>query len=136
MNSEKYEIKFRDWNAPGNINREIARLNRLRRSEPALQTHLGTTFYSAFNDNILYFGRHTGRSADRILIAVNLNPHGAEEADFEIPLWEWGMPDSGALLAQDLLRGGSFVWHGKMQHIRLSPEAPLSIWRASPAEVS
>jgi len=134
--SEKYEIKFRDWNAPGNINREIAFLNRIRRSEPALQTHLGTTFYNAFNDNIIYFGRHSGRSSDRILIAISLNPHGPEEADFEIPLWEWGLPDSGALLAQDLLRGGSFVWHGKLQHMWLTPNAPFSIWRVSPAEVS
>ena len=134
--SEKYELKFRDWNAPGNIIREITRLNRLRRSEPAFQTHLGTTFYNAHNDNILYFGRHTERSADRILVAISLNPHGAEECDFEIPLWEWGLPDTGALLAHDLMRGGSFVWHGKMQRMGLSPEAPIGIWRISPAEVS
>ncbi len=101
-----------------------------------MQTHLGTTFYNAFNDNILYFGRYAARSADRILVAISLNPHGPEEADFEIPLWEWGMPDTGALLAEDLLRGGSFVWHGKMQHMWLSPNAPFAIWRVSPAEVS
>jgi starch synthase (maltosyl-transferring) len=63
-----------------------------------------------------------------------LNPHGAEEAHFEIPLWEWSLPDSGALLARDLLRGGSFVWHGKMQWMRLTPAAPYAIWRIQPAE--
>lgn len=136
LDSEKYELKHRDWNAPGNINDEIARLNRLRRTEPALQTHLGTTFYQAFNDSIIYFGRHSVHSADRILVAISLNPHAAEEADFEIPLWEWGLPDSGALLAHDLVRGGSFVWHGKRQHMRLDPAAPYAIWRVSPAEVS
>ena len=133
--SEKYEIKPRDWNAPGNIIREISALNRLRRSEPALRTHLGTTFYNAFNGNILYFAKHTEGSADRILVAINLNPHGAEEANFEIPLWEWGLPDSGALLAHDLLHGGSFVWHGKIQWMRLTPEAPYAIWRVAPAEI-
>ena len=134
--SEKYELKFRDWNAPGNISREIAILNRIRRSEPALQTHLGTTFYNAFNENIIYFGRYGGRGSDRILVAISLNPHGPEDADFEIPLWEWGLPDSGALLVHDLVRGGSFVWHGKMQHMWLDPNTPFSIWSASPAEVS
>jgi starch synthase (maltosyl-transferring) len=134
--SEKYQIKPRDWNAPGNIVPEIAALNRLRRAEPALQTHLGVTFYNAFNGNILYFGKHAPESADRILVAISLNPHGPEEADFEIPLWEWGLPDSGALLAQDVLRGGSFVWHGKMQHMRLTPVAPYAVWRARPAEVA
>lgn len=136
LDSEKYELKYRNWNAPGNINDEIARLNRLRRAEPALQTHLGTTFYNAFNDNIIYFGRHSRFSADRILVAISLNPHAPEEADFEIPLWEWGLPDSGALLAHDLVGGGSFIWHGKRQHMWLNPGAPYAIWRVSPAEVS
>jgi starch synthase (maltosyl-transferring) len=133
--SEKYELKFRDWNAPGNIIREITAFNRLRRSEPALQTHLGTTFYNAFNDNILYFGRYTGEGAERILVAISLDPHHPQQADFEIPLWEWGLPDSGALLVHDLLRGGSWIWHGKIQHMWLSPDAPVSIWRVRPAEV-
>lgn len=136
QDSEKYELKHRNWNAPGNIKEEIARLNRLRRAEPALQTHLGTTFYNAFNDNIIYFGRHARSSADRILVAISLNPHAPEEADFEIPLWEWGLPDSGALLVHDLVRGGSFIWHGKRQHMWLNPAAPYAIWRVSPAEVS
>jgi len=136
LDSEKYELKHRNWNAPGNINDEIARLNRLRRAEPALQTHLGTTFYNAFNDNIIYFGRHSRSSADRILMAISLNPHAPEEGDFEIPLWEWGLPDSGALLVHDLVGGGSFIWHGKRQHMWLTPAAPYAIWRVSPAEVS
>ena len=34
LNSEKYEIKVRDWNKPGNIKTYIARLNRLRREQP------------------------------------------------------------------------------------------------------
>jgi starch synthase (maltosyl-transferring) len=133
--SEKYEIKPRDWNAAGNIKAEIAQLNRLRRAEPALQTHLGLTFYNAFSDDILYFGKHRSTGKDRLLIAISLNPHAAAEADFEIPLWEWGLPDWGALLAQDLLRGGSFVWHGKIKHMRLTPDAPYAIWRVQPAEV-
>ena len=133
-NSEKYEIKPRDWNAPHNIKAEIAALNRLRRIEPALQSHLGVTFYQAFNDNILYFAKHVTGSTDRILVAISLNPHGPEEAYFEIPLWEWSLPDSGALLARDLLRGGSFVWHGKTQWMRLTPAAPYAIWRIQPAE--
>ena len=133
--SEKYEIKPRDWNAAGNIKKEIAQLNRLRRAEPALQTHLGLTFYNAFSEDILYFGKHRSTGKDRILVAINLNPHAAAEADFEIPLWEWGLPDWGALVANDLVHGGSFVWHGKIQHMRLTPEAPYAIWRVQPAEV-
>jgi starch synthase (maltosyl-transferring) len=132
LDSEKYEVRVRDWSQPGNIVAEIAQLNRLRRVEPALQTHLGTTFYNAFNDNILYFGKAAPGHGDRILVAISLDPHHAQEADFEVPLWEWNRTDHDALDCEDLLRGGRWRWQGKMQHMRLTPEAPYAIWRVQP----
>ena len=85
LNSEKYEIKHRNWNAPGNIIGEISQLNRLRRAESALQSHLGLSFYNAFNEHILYYGKAASGQHDWILVAVSLDPHNAQEADFEIP---------------------------------------------------
>ena len=136
LDSEKYEVKPRDWDMPGNITAEITQLNRLRRAEPALQSHLGLTFYSAFNDHILYFGKTAPGYEDRILVAISLDPHHAQEADFEIPLWEWGRADHEALECEDLLRGGHTIWRGKIQHMRLTPEAPYAIWRVRPAKES
>jgi len=132
LDSEKYEIRPRDWTMPGNIIAEITQLNRLRKAEPALQTHLGLTFYNAFNDNILYFGKQAPGHTDRILVAISLDPHRPQEADFEIPLWEWGRADRESLRFEDLLRGGHWLWQGKMQHMRLTPEAPYAIWRVQP----
>ncbi|HEY6578597.1 MAG TPA: hypothetical protein VIY09_04690, partial [Rhizomicrobium sp.] len=131
--SEKYEVRPRNWNAPGNIVAEISALNRLRRAEPALQSHLGLTFYNAFNDRILYYGKAVRGCRDRILVAVSLDPHSAQEADYEIPLWEWGLADDRSLESEDLLRGARTVWRGKMQHLRLAPDAPYAIWRVRPA---
>jgi starch synthase (maltosyl-transferring) len=133
LDSEKYAVKPRDWNAPGNIIAEIAQLNAIRRAEPALQTHLGLTFYNAFNPNILYYGKRASGDEGMILIAVSLNPHQAEGADFEIPLWEWGLPDHGALAVRDLLNGARFSWQGKIQHLHLTPQEPYRIWRVAPA---
>jgi starch synthase (maltosyl-transferring) len=132
--SEKYALRLRDWRAPGNIIAEIAILNRLRNAHPALQSHLGVIFYNAFNPNILYFAKHRPGETSRILVMISLNPHSAEACDFEIPLWEWNLPDSGAVLVEDLLGGGQFIWHGKIQHVRLAPDAPYRIWRVCPAE--
>ena len=133
LDSEKYEIRPRDWSAPGNIIAEITQLNRLRKSEPALQTHTGLTFYNAFNDQILYYGKNAPGHRDRILVAVNLDPLHAQEAEFEIPLWEWSLSDHESLEVEDLLDGRRFVWHGKMQHMRLTPERPYALWRIAPA---
>jgi len=130
--SEKYEIKPRDWNQPGNIIAEITRLNAIRKANPALQTHLGVIFYKAFNDSVLYFGKATAAKADMVLVAVNLDPHNPQAFDFEIPLWEWGLPDDGALEVEDLLRDSRFTWRGKVQRMTLTPDQPYAIWRVQP----
>ena len=132
--SEKYEVKPRDWQAPGNIIEDIARLNRLRRAYPALQTHLGVGFYNAWNDQILYYGKRLPGAAEIILVAVNLDPHNAQECDFEIPLWEFGLADHDSLEVEDLVGGGRFRWTGKVQHVRLDPGRPYAIWRATRPE--
>jgi starch synthase (maltosyl-transferring) len=129
LDSEKYQIRVRDFAAPGNIVSEIATLNRIRRMHPALQTHLGITFYQALNDQVLLYGKGLA-SEEKLLIAVSLDPHAPQEAAIEVPLWEFGLPDDGALAVIDLLRGHRFVWHGKHQRIRLDPaDLPFAIWQ-------
>jgi starch synthase (maltosyl-transferring) len=130
--SEKYQIRPRNWDQPGNIVAEITRLNWLRKAEPALQSHLGVTFYNAFDDRILYFGKSAPGQSDKILVAISLDPDQPREADFEVPLWEWGLPDDAEVDAVDLLRDAPSVWRGKIQHVRLTPDAPYAIWRAQP----
>ena len=129
LDSEKYELRPRDWNAPGNINAEITQLNRIRRANPALHTHLGVTFYTCGNDNILYFGKATPSRDNVLLVAINLDPHQAQEADIEIPLWEFGLDDNAVLITEELTTSHAFDWRGKQQRIRLEPASPYRIWR-------
>jgi len=134
LDSEKYQIRVRDFTAPGNIVAEISALNRIRRAHPALQTHLGVTFYPALDDQVLLYGKRLPGGRDMILTAVSLDPHAVHDAAIEIPLWEWGLADHESLAATDLMRGHSFVWHGKQQRVRLDPaELPLCIWQVAPA---
>jgi len=142
VDSEKFEIRPRDWQQPGNIVAEISKLNALRRNYPALRHHLGVRFYAASNDQVLYFARFTepldettpGRFGDSVLlIAINLDPFNTQQANIELPLWEWGLPDDAALQVEDLMQGYRFVWSGKVQQITLNPQQlPFAIWQVSP----
>jgi starch synthase (maltosyl-transferring) len=133
FNSEKYEIKAWDYARPGNIVQEITRLNSIRRSNAALQTHLGIEFLNASNDQILYFLKKAP-DGNAILAAISLDPFNAQSAQIEIPLWRFGLPDHGALAAEDLMRDHKFIWHGKMQNVWLNPyELPFCIWRIHPS---
>ena len=130
-NSEKYEIRAWDWNRPGNIVSEITSLNRIRRENPALHSHLGLSFLNAWNDNVMFFEKANAGRENVILVAISLDPHAPQEADVEIPLWKFGRSDHDTLMAEDLMRGRSFVWTGKNQRVRLDPDLPFAIWRVS-----
>jgi starch synthase (maltosyl-transferring) len=132
MDSEKYQIRAWDWDRPGNIIAEITMLNRIRRQNPALQTHRGVSFLLARNDAILYYEKATADRSNVVLVAVSLDPNQAQEADFDIPLWSWKLPDQASLHVEDLLTGDRFAWRGKIQHMRLAPDRPYGIWRVRP----
>ena len=121
LDSEKYEIRVRDYDAPGNIIAEITKLNRIRRSHPALQSHLGLRFYPAHNDQIIFYGKPLPARGDMILVAVNLDPFHVQETTIEVPLWEWQLPDDASVAVRDLMRDTISTWHGKLQRIRLDP---------------
>ncbi len=133
--SDKYEIRARDFNAPGNIVEEISRLNRIRRENPALHTHTSVLFLNAWNDHVLAYAKATPNRDNLLVVAVNLDPHAVQEADFEIPLWEMGLPDHATVVVDDLMADTSFRWTGKVQHVRLDPgHFPFAIWRLRKVE--
>jgi starch synthase (maltosyl-transferring) len=131
--SEKYELRAWDWDRPGHIREDIRFINRLRQTSPSLQIFSNTKFYNAWNDNILYYGKATEDRTDILLFAVNLDPHNAHDCDFEVPLWEFGLPDHGTVEVEDVVSGHRFSWTGKVQHMRLDPETmPYVVWRLRP----
>ena len=131
LNSEKYEVRVWDWDRPGNIIEEITSLNRIRRENSALHSHLGLSFQNAWNDNVLFFEKATPDRLNVILVAISLDAAHAQEADIEIPLWKFGLFDHDSLRAEDLMRDSEIVWTGKHQRLRLDPELPFAIWRVA-----
>ena len=137
LDSEKYELKAWDWERPSHIRKDIRRVNRLRRAHPALQQFTNLTFYNAWNDQILYYGKAAPDQGDFLLFAVNLDPHNAQGAHFEVPLWEFGLPDDATIEAVDLVLEKRFTWTGKIQHMWLDPrERPYMIWQLIPPQAA
>jgi starch synthase (maltosyl-transferring) len=133
LDSEKYQIRARDYDAPGNIVAEISKLNRIRRRNPALQTHLGLRFYPAHSEQVICYGKPLPARGAMILVAVSLDPFHVQDVTIEVPLWEWNLADSASVAVQDLMNDTGFVWTGKLQRVRLDPGGlPFAIWRISP----
>ena len=90
-------------------------------------------FYNAWNDQVLYYGKHAPQYDNFILVAVSLDPHHGQETSFEVPLWELGLNDGGTVEVEELMGGGHFRWTGKVQHWYFDPHGlPFAIWRIRP----
>jgi starch synthase (maltosyl-transferring) len=76
LNSEKYEIRVRDWNKPGNIKDYIGRLNRLRRENPALLQTSDLRFAQIDDPEVTGFVKESVDRANAVAVAIALAGHG------------------------------------------------------------
>jgi starch synthase (maltosyl-transferring) len=127
--SEKYQIKIRDWNRPGNIKEFIATLNSIRKQNPALQYLTNLLFLPADNDQIIFYCKMTNDISNIILVAVNLDPFHPQECTVEVPLNQIGIQPGGTFRVTDLLTGAAYVWTDR-NYVRLDPHVePAHILR-------
>ena len=130
LDSEKYQWKERDWNAPGNIKDWITRLNKIRKENRALQFYDNLRFYHADNDAILFYGKMTPARDNIILIVVNLDPHRKQNSYVNVPIDQFGQMESDVYQVHDLLSDGRYTWRGRQNYVELDPEIqPAHVFR-------
>jgi starch synthase (maltosyl-transferring) len=130
LHSEKYEFKVWDWYRPGHIKDEIARINRIRRDNPALHHLSNLCFHHATDEHVLFYGKESADHGNFILVAVNLDPFAAHESELHLPLGELGIAADQTFVATDLLTGAEQRWKGSTHRIRLDPAImPAAIFR-------
>jgi starch synthase (maltosyl-transferring) len=132
LDSEKYQIRAWKYDQPNHIIDEISRLNKIRRDNAALHSHLGLKFHTAYDDQVIFFSKSFA-DGNYILVAISLDPFHSRETTLELPLYDLGIHGDGALFAEDLMRDFNFTWHGKYQPVTLHPDQPFCIWRVRSA---
>ena len=128
--SEKYQFKQRDWNAPGNIKDLVTKLNFIRRGNRALQELANLRFLQAANDQILFYAKATAALDNILLVAVTLDPWNPQSAWVDVPLEDFGLAADAIYQVHDLLTDERFLWHGRSNFIALDPHArPAHVFR-------
>jgi starch synthase (maltosyl-transferring) len=122
LDSEKYQFKERDWNAPGNIKDWIARINQIRKQNRALQMFTNLRFYPADNDAILFYGKMTPARDNIIFVVVNLDPFRKQNSFIHVPIEEFGQMESDEYQVHDLLNDARYIWRGRQNYVELDPE--------------
>ena len=127
VDSEKYQLKPRDWQAPGNIVDDITRVNHLRRTHPALQRYDNLKFYAAEDPNILWYGKSAGD--DHVFVAINLDPHQTHASLVDVPLRALGLADDQPYRMHEHLSDATYVWRGPRGYVDLDPQrAPAQVF--------
>jgi starch synthase (maltosyl-transferring) len=131
LHSEKYEIRQRDWTAPGSLDADLRTLNRIRREHVALRTLSNVRFHPSEDDAVLFY--HKQAPGDDLLVAVNLDPHAAHETMVHVPVADLDLAEDQPFEVEDLLTGERYTWRGTRNYVRLDPvERPGHLLRVLP----
>jgi starch synthase (maltosyl-transferring) len=122
LHSEKYEIKKRDYDAPGSLAPLFRTVNDIRRRHDGVWSLRDIRFHHSDNEQVLAYSRgHASR--DLLLCVVNLDPHDAQVTMVRLDLGALGLPHDVRYHLRDELTGDTYEWHGEAGYVRLDPAA-------------
>lgn len=117
LDSEKYQLKVRNWNAEGNIKNEIKLLNRLRQENMALHFYNNLKFQQANNSNLIAYSKSAINN--NILVIVNTNPFTIEEGQIKVDWKDLNAPYNSEYKLLDLLSGETYTWHDAWNYVKI-----------------
>jgi starch synthase (maltosyl-transferring) len=130
LDSEKYEI--RPWGASrrDSLKDFIARVNRIRRENPALQQDGNLNFHEVNDEQLLCFSRHNEDGSNMVLVVVNLDPHHTHRGWLNLDLEVLGLDQTSPYQVHDLLGDARYLWSGPRNYVELDPAVvPAHIFR-------
>lgn len=127
--NEKYEVKHWEWDKYTRIKEIIARINKIRMENPALQSTANIVFAPTSNDQIICYSKADARKENIIITVVNLDPYHTQGAHVKIPLEKLGIKGFPYKL-NDLLSGSRYSWHEEWSYVELNPfQMPAHVFK-------
>jgi starch synthase (maltosyl-transferring) len=123
LNSEKYELKHRDLLSAGSLRDFIARINQIRKENPALQANRSLRFHETDNPELICYSKTTDDLSDVIIVIVNLDRVRAQTGWVDLDLRSLGLDADQTFRVHDLLGQGEYLWHGSRNYVALTPES-------------
>jgi starch synthase (maltosyl-transferring) len=122
LDSEKYQIRSWDIERSDSLKSFIARVNRIRRENPALQKDRNLTFHPVNNEQLIAYSKHTDDLSNIILMVVNLDPHHTHSGWLEFSPETLGLDPQQSFQVHDLLSDARYLWQGLRNFVELNPQ--------------
>ena len=128
--SEKYQMTRWELGGPNDLSAFIARVNRIRHDNPALQSDRGLAFHPVDNPEMICYSKYDRASGSRIVTVVNLDPNHKQSGWIDLQLAELDIEANRPYQMEDVLAGGHYLWHGGRNFVSLDPQVvPAHIFR-------
>jgi starch synthase (maltosyl-transferring) len=119
--SEKYQLRHWDLDRPDSLRDLIARVNAIRRENPALQSDWSLRFLPVDNDQLIAYMKSTEDGSNLIIMVVNLDPYHAQAGWVELDLEALGLDSRSPYQMHELLSGARYLWNGPRNFVQLAP---------------
>jgi starch synthase (maltosyl-transferring) len=128
--SEKYQLRHWTLQQPNSLWSLIARMNRIRRENSALQSDLSLHFCKVDNDQLIAYLKVDPSSSNVILTIVNLDPHQLQSGWVELDMSALKFEPDQPFQVHDLLSDQRYIWRGRYNYVLLDPQrAPAHVFR-------
>jgi len=130
IDNEKYEIKHWNWTQYTRIKEYIARINRIRKDNPALQTTWNIVFAETQSEQVICYCKADEKSGNTIIVVVNLNPHQTQSTMVKLPFEKIGLKGQDSITLHDLISGDKYTWSSAWNYVELNPyDVPAHIFK-------
>jgi starch synthase (maltosyl-transferring) len=135
LNSEKYEVKWWDWEATNKLKETITIVNDARYENEALQQTNNISFCEIGNDKMIAFFKQNDYGTNSMLMIVNLDPYYNQGGFVQVPLHRFGKKDWDAYVVHDLINDKSYTWSREWNYVELDPHVmPCHLFRIENVE--
>jgi starch synthase (maltosyl-transferring) len=130
LDSEKYQMRDWDLDRADSLRDFIARVNRVRRENPALQSDWSLRFFPVDNEQIICYAKCSPDDDNIIVTVVNVDPYHTQAGWVELDLAALGVDEGSPYQMHDLLTDARYLWHGSRNYVSLDvTRSPAQIFQ-------
>ena len=122
LNSEKFQLRPRDWAAAEREGRSLAphltRLNAIRKAHPALHYLRNLHFHTTTSAELIAYSKTHGD--DTVIVVVNLDPHSVRAGSLSLDMPALGLAWTDTFTVTDAFTGETYTW-GERPYVQLDP---------------
>ncbi|MBA2492011.1 MAG: alpha-1,4-glucan--maltose-1-phosphate maltosyltransferase [Gammaproteobacteria bacterium] len=122
LDSEKYQTRAWALDRSDSLRPLIARVNRIRRENRALQSNWRLKFHTTSNEQLIAYSKTVENLDNVIVVVVNLDPHHPQAGWLHLTPEDVGLSAHEPFVAHDLLTGARYTWHGVDHYVALNPQ--------------